>query len=97
MGLLFKFGQAIPEIWGVLLAIVKGEIHTWNGTKNRIFYFFYFLFFFCSFLVINPHNFVKSHPIFNSNGLFFETFYRVLHDILFTLQKSSRWSLGSKN
>ena len=46
MGLLFKFGQAIPEIWGFLLAIVKGEIHTWNGTKNRIFYFFYFLFFF---------------------------------------------------
>ena len=52
---------------------------------------------FRSFLWINPHNFVKNHPIFKNKGLFYAKLHRVLLEILFTLQISSLWSLGPKN
>ena len=56
-----------------------------------------FLMVFRSFLGINPHNFVKNHPIFKNKGLFYAKLHQVLHEILFTLQKSSLWSLGPNN
>ena len=49
--------------------------------------------FFCSPLVINPHNFVKNHPVFKNKGLFYAKFCRDLQEIFFVLQKKQ--CLGS--
>ena len=67
----------------------KGELHTWNGTKNRTFDGF-----FCSPMGINPHDFVKDHPIFKNKGLFYAKFGRVLQEIFFMLQKSILCGMG---
>ena len=53
--------QAVPEIFVLVLhekvgfcgKELKGEIHTWKGTNNRIFDLFFF----------------KSYPIFKNKGL----------------------------
>ena len=99
MGLLFKFRQAVPEIFAFQCSRKGVFVHQsqrrtsykeWHQEHN-------FLCFFCSFLGINLHNFVKNYPIFKNNSLFYANFYRVLQEILFMWQKSSLWGLGSKN
>ena len=65
---------------GFLWTRVKGKLYTWSSTKNRTFDGF-----FCSPLGINPHNFVKNHPIFKNKGLFYAKFCRALQEIFFML------------
>ena len=45
--------------------------------------------FFCSFLEINPHNFVKDYSIFKNKGLFYENIFRALQEIRFMWQESN--------
>ena len=82
MGLLFKFGQAVPGIFtfqsskrGFLWSRVKGV-----APKTEL------LMVFCSPLGINAHKFVKNQPIFKNKGLFFTKFCLVLQEIFFMLQ-----------
>ena len=97
MGLLLKFGQAVPEIF-TFSCSKKGDFcgQKFKGTLQE-WYQKQFFMLFCSFLDINPHNFVKNHPIFKNKCLFYAKFYRVLKEILFIWQKCSLWGLGPKN
>ena len=69
MGLFFKFGQAVLEIFefscskeGVFLDKTEEGTYLPDMAPKRRF--------FCKFLGINTHNFVKNYPNFESKGLF---------------------------
>ena len=53
--------------------------------------------FFCKFLGINTHNFVKNDPNFENNSLFGAKFYRAWHENIFRSQSSDIWGMGPKN
>ena len=73
MGLLFKLGQAVPEIFtfeypkkgGFCWQELKGNFILGVAPKQNFWWFF------CSPLGINPNNFVKNYPFFKTKGLFY--------------------------
>ena len=46
--------------------------------------------------MINPHNFVKNHPIFKNKGLFYAKFCQDLQEIFFILQKKQCLGSGTQ-
>ena len=95
MGLLFKFGQAVPETFAIQFSEkggfcgqeLKGNFILGVAPKTE-----FLMAFFCSPLVINPHNFVKNHPIFKNKELFMQNFVKI-YTIYFSCYK--KLALGS--
>ena len=76
MGLFLKFGQMVSRYLnfsapknGFFLTRRRRNLHTRDGTKKI------YEGFFCNFLEIKTHNFVKNHPKFENKSLFDAKFY----------------------
>ena len=50
--------------------------------------------FFCNFLGMNIHKFVKNDPKFENKGLLHAKFYGTLNEINFRSQSRDIWGLG---
>ena len=83
-----KIKNIFQSFWRANTNLTENSKHKLRHKKEE---------FFCKFLGISTHNFVKNDPNFESKGLFDANFYGTWHEKIFRSQSSDVWGLGLKN